>query len=56
MPPVADEAEGRTRSLAASVAYSYAHLAPATRRLLPAMACALQDALALAEQVAMSLA
>jgi tetratricopeptide (TPR) repeat protein len=27
----------RTRSLAASIAYSYAHLTPATRRLLPAV-------------------
>jgi tetratricopeptide (TPR) repeat protein len=37
--PLAGEEDGagRRRSLAASVAYSYAHLAPATRRLLPAV-------------------
>jgi tetratricopeptide (TPR) repeat protein len=38
--PLADHdgtVRGRTRSLAASVAYSYAHLAEPTRRLLPAV-------------------
>jgi tetratricopeptide (TPR) repeat protein len=34
-PLAGDEGAGRTQSLAASIAYSYAHLTPATRRLLP---------------------
>jgi tetratricopeptide (TPR) repeat protein len=35
--PGATAGEGRTGSLEASVAYSYAHLTPGTRRLLPAV-------------------
>ena len=37
LPGGQDAEEGRTTSLAASISYSFAHLAEATRRLLPAV-------------------